>query len=357
MKNDFSESLRDISRSTGDYMGERLDKNRVEWIDLAKGLTMLLVIAGHSVYGRLRGLIFSFHMPLFFILSGLTYRCSTDQRQLWQRCKKAAVHLLLPALFLIGTDILVEVVQLLLDGRGAELTGGFWAGKALAILFSSGSRFYIGDLQIGRVGIPWFLIVLFVSRTLFDLLHLKLARGLVPVCILLTVAGVALGQLQWLPFSFDVALASLSFLLCGHCLRGRDLQTGAAKKMFISAGIWCAGILLAWLLDARYLELASRHYNLFPICYITAVAGTLMVCQFSVSIAEHLRILKRPLVYCGRHSLELLCVHTLDHLWEKLYQGISSSEIVTACIRIGVDLVIFMIYMFIKEMFGQNDKK
>lgn len=40
---------------------------RVKWIDYAKGITMLLVIIiGHTISDDLiRGMIFSFHMPLF----------------------------------------------------------------------------------------------------------------------------------------------------------------------------------------------------------------------------------------------------------------------------------------------------
>lgn len=40
---------------------------RVKWIDYAKGITMLLVIIGHTISDDLiRRMIFSFHMPLFF---------------------------------------------------------------------------------------------------------------------------------------------------------------------------------------------------------------------------------------------------------------------------------------------------
>ncbi len=49
--------------------------DRIYWIDCAKGITILLVIIGHSIYNPMvRGPIFSFHMPLFFILSGMTYK-------------------------------------------------------------------------------------------------------------------------------------------------------------------------------------------------------------------------------------------------------------------------------------------
>ena len=53
--------------------------DRIYWIDCAKGITILLVIIGHSIYNPMvRGPIFSFHMPLFFILSGMTYKWSKD---------------------------------------------------------------------------------------------------------------------------------------------------------------------------------------------------------------------------------------------------------------------------------------
>lgn len=49
-------------------MDDNFDRQRIDWIDFAKGITILLVIIGHNVSGPLRGAIFSFHMPLFFIL-------------------------------------------------------------------------------------------------------------------------------------------------------------------------------------------------------------------------------------------------------------------------------------------------
>ncbi|WP_270224197.1 acyltransferase family protein [Lactiplantibacillus pentosus] len=47
---------------------------RIEWIDIAKGIAILAVVVGHTLgpyNGQLFGsLIFAFHMPIFFMLSG-----------------------------------------------------------------------------------------------------------------------------------------------------------------------------------------------------------------------------------------------------------------------------------------------
>lgn len=46
-------------------------KSRIQYIDMAKGLTILLVIVGHiDTVNVLEAAIYSFHMPMFFILSG-----------------------------------------------------------------------------------------------------------------------------------------------------------------------------------------------------------------------------------------------------------------------------------------------
>ena len=47
---------------------------RIKYIDIAKGIGILLVVMGHNdlmaIFPFIKKLIFSFHMPLFFFLSG-----------------------------------------------------------------------------------------------------------------------------------------------------------------------------------------------------------------------------------------------------------------------------------------------
>lgn len=47
--------------------------NRIEWIDNAKALGILLVVLGHFQMsnGHISGFIYTFHMPLFFLISGI----------------------------------------------------------------------------------------------------------------------------------------------------------------------------------------------------------------------------------------------------------------------------------------------
>ena len=48
---------------------------RIEWIDIAKGIGIILVVIGHiSQIKVLNDIIYSFHMPLFFIISWYLYK-------------------------------------------------------------------------------------------------------------------------------------------------------------------------------------------------------------------------------------------------------------------------------------------
>ena len=333
-------------------MANTLLKQRVEWIDCAKGITMLLVLLGHSVFGVLRGAIFSFHMPLFFILSTVTYRLSGDLSQWRRKSQKAFIHLVVPALILFVLEL---VARLLLEG-GDPLTGAFWKEKGLTLLFASGSQFWIGSLHIPRMGIPWFLLVLFMGRSLLDLLHLKLGKAFVPVCAGLSVAGVVIGQHQWLPLSLDVMLSSMAFLLVGYGLKGYDPHKRPVIGLLVVCAVWGITLVIPELMDKKYLEMSMRRYPLYPLCLVTALAGTLMVARVSDLIVRYFGWLKPVLLYIGEHSLMMLCVHTLDFIWEDLYTSISHRILIRAAARIVLDLAIFFVVVYIKNKIGKKER-
>lgn len=330
-------------------------RQRVEWIDCAKGIAMLLVLLGHRIFGFLRGAIFSFHMPLFFIFSTMTFRLSTDMEQWWKKCKKSFVHLVVPALIAIA----VFTTGVLLAKGGTIWNSGFWKEMGLSLLFASGSEFYIGSLRIPRMGMPWFLIVLFTGRSLFDLLHLKLGKAFVPTCIVLSVAGVVIGSKVWLPLSFDVTMATLIFLLMGYGLRSYDPGKNSISGLLVVTSVWLLTLLVSTMAEVKYLEMSIRRYPLYPLCLVTALAGTLMIARVSSLIVRYLRWLKPVLAFVGENSLMLLCVHTPVFMWEweGLYGHISSHTPVRIGVLMGIELTIFFVIVYIKKLIKKERAK
>lgn len=130
---------------------------RLDWIDIAKGIAIILVIVGHTVPNPspLRHAIFSFHMPVFFILAGYTFRPKP-----WRELVSGSVSRLLVPYVVLA--LAWQVPTFLMSG--APLTGSALTGGLEMLVFASGVD--VPGLGVAAVGMAWFLAALFTSRLL-----------------------------------------------------------------------------------------------------------------------------------------------------------------------------------------------
>lgn len=118
-------------------------KQRFDWLDIAKGIAILLVIAGHTVNNPslTRQVIFSFHMPLFFILAGYTFRVKP-----WGELLKTSFTRLLVPYVLIA---LAWNIPLFLSS-GAPVTLSVLVQGAKSLVFASGVAIEpLGVVEVG----------------------------------------------------------------------------------------------------------------------------------------------------------------------------------------------------------------
>ena len=65
-------------------MNNRTTLNRMNHIDIAKGILMIFVIIGHIINLNIyltyviKSFIYSFHMPAFFVITGILTSCQVD---------------------------------------------------------------------------------------------------------------------------------------------------------------------------------------------------------------------------------------------------------------------------------------
>lgn len=324
---------------------------RIDWIDVAKGIGILLVIAAHTTLQDTKNVVFSFHMPLFFILSCVTFKLSENREEFLKKTEKAFSHLIVTAavVFLINS-LITGIIDFSKRPSFTMNDVNFYIGNLIRVFVGgSGVPIWVGEARVPGIGIPWFFFALFGGRTLFDYLHLRLKKKAFYISIVVcTVIGVWLGAIQWLPFSFDIALAIQPFFLFGYWLKSFDLEKNAVKTLLISFVVWIALYNLVWLWKHQYLELAPRKYGsyLYPVLIVCAIAGTMFVSGFSQLISRF-RIIA-PLKYLGRNSLYLLCIHYLDEQYKSLYR-VTTNDYINMLIRIGIDLVVFVLLMLVIE--------
>lgn len=135
-----------------------LGSDRLEWIDVVRGIGITAVVVGHVwTRGPVRDAVYSFHMPLFFLLSGLLSRpqpvAAFTLRQLGSQLRPYAAFLTL----LILTDQIIEPL------RGHRPIFHQWPQDLLPILLG-------GSWLRGPYTIFWFVPCLMVSRILLNAL-------------------------------------------------------------------------------------------------------------------------------------------------------------------------------------------
>lgn len=320
---------------------------RVQWLDIAKGIAILTVVIGHiSIipWEPYRKIIFSFHMPLFFIAAGYTIKPEFS----WEVVRKSAKRLLLPYILIC---LLVGIVMILQGSNlQTEIIRMFW-GSGVPAQYGPG-RPFTGAESIPTVGSIWFLPCLFFSKVLFTA-FLSATKGLrewMVIClsIIICVLGYWIGQRYKLPLCIDVALFNFIFLHAGYLFRKYN---GISQKSITSGVV----LLVLWYLALKCnaLELSARYYREFPACVFStagAIAASYLIFYFSDEVLDKLTGLNRFLIWCGKNSLPLLLIHHLDgRIWKIVWltQFLPDfshlSELKRGCITALCNIVIYIL--------------
>lgn len=281
-----------------------LVQKRLVWIDIAKGITILCMIVGHvyPLEHPVRNLIFSFHMPMFFILSGYTAKHSVNWSELWNRTCRDAKRLYIPCLITVVLYMGQRYLATLLGMNDESLS--FLLGSLPGRLFWSSGV----DQPYYHMGAGWFLVTLFWVRFLYESVQLVFPgqyNGVIYLFMML--GGYGLSRNFWLPQSLDIALIAVGFYWCGVLFRKNDELLRGKWIPMIGAAFFFWMICVE---NGFYLEMATRSYPGFVLSLVAALAGS--ACVMLLARALESSSIAKYLASIGRHTLLLLCVHQLD---------------------------------------------
>ncbi len=274
-------------------MGEQsaVQSDRLNWVDAAKGLGIVLVVAAHVwTRGAVRDAIYAFHMPLFFLLSGYLVRPVPIRGLVIAQVRTLLVPFLVFSVLLVAADVLIE------GARGARPMFAGWVQALLTIIFRT-------DLTRGPFTILWFVPCLFVARLLWTMVALRVPSPFDPRWPLLVLALLAaaflVGPGAPSPMGILGVPAALAMFWAGQLWRrAPDVPSGAAFLIIVVA--------LAILPLLPPLNLKGGAFGI-PIVSLAAAA--------LVSVALCLALMRqRPpvlaaLAWLGRASLVIMFVH------------------------------------------------
>ena len=275
-------------------------ENRNIALDIAKGIGILLVIVGHTAGMKhiCQELIYSFHMPLFFIIAGYLYH-RQDIKTLFV---KSAKRLLLPWI----VALCLQALLCLLLGNKLEA----W-GYVQSVLFPDGTRddnmLWAGIHSSGAV---WFLPALFWCRIIYAMIEQRMGSRSIYVTIPSTIAAVLMGRFVLnLPFAIQMGCSALVFYEIGYRAK---CYNALEKKM----PLWSMLLFVpVWIFYERYVTFEMFWYQYewtYSIDVIVACAVTYILVKLCSKTTNVINKTQGGVfAYLGRNSIYILCTHTL----------------------------------------------
>lgn len=276
---------------------------RISWIDYCKALGIIFVVLGHTTLPeQMTSVLYSFHMPLFFFIAGLTFKIG-PKITFKKFAEKRFKTLLLPYLFFAMTTYLFW----LFVGRkfGEDATLGIDPIQPLIGIFYS---VHVDYFLVFNSPL-WFLTCLFATQILFyGLAHFSKRNAIISV-ILFSAIGVIFSfavhsyGLPRPPWSLDCMLLALSFLTAGYYLK-EYLKTEHKKSVTLGLGIAFYAICIGITMVNGRVDFSTLLFNNVALFYVAAFAGTLGTVAIAKAIPKN-----KVMDFLGQNSLTILGFH------------------------------------------------
>lgn len=299
--------------------------HRVSYLDYSKAIGIFLVIWGHSgaaftrsdTANYLTRIIYQFHMPLFFIISGIGISISlkNNRADLKKKAVRLSERLLLPYVFWSAVYIPLNILAAVIKHR--SITEVFL------------ERWYA--FLTGRIAPIWFLYSLFMAETVFFAIHniiIKFSLSKQKVLwsgsiVLLTLISIALDQCfkffnidsLSIVFSYPTIMIfrffpALLFLIIGYLLNCIFEHTSLFKRksIILTADIISVTFFALFIAVTKNpgvnMHLFSFEQGIFKFI-VSGISGSLSVILFSMLLPENIPWLSK----IGRQSMHLMAIH------------------------------------------------
>lgn len=295
---------------------------RKTYIDIAKGIAILLVILGHmnrffEYNGRLNQIVYSIQLPVFLLIGGYWLRLKENESPMEFLAGK--FYRLIQPYFLFAFFSIIYIWP-----KDAGEFGYYAAG----MLWGIGIRNYLPNLPI------WFLTMFFVANIWFYLIlnmgklgkkpwQSYLLKGAAVLFIMYAGWKIKMREVR-LPWGFELAMILQGFFFAGHLWKaceerwGKEpLMLGKRKSMVlllaavIAFPVWLLCVKWNGRVDINAAWFGQKGMWSF---YLAALAGSYLLILLSAALAKF-----PPAAWVlslfGKNSMVIMATHVPVLLW------------------------------------------
>ena len=290
--------------------------NRDYTIDIIKGICIILMMLGHVLYSTsiFRHIIYSFHMPLFFIVGGVYLKKFNFKKDF---------HRLLLPYFIFGSIGSIAIngdnfaPPNILDYDLNPFLHAIF--RYLWLIFSSlfwgcCGHHHLAPLctDVPLIAALWFLPAYFVGKNVYLLFKKtipnKYALGF--CCFVISLSAMVIDNyVIYLPFAINQGLSTLFFFYLGNNIDVKKMHWGYGSVLTI---IWILGLFLT------DINIAFSYLNRFSIIGVLGAFGAYFLLANIINNIRINKIIEIPhtfLQYVGLNSLHIFCFHYLIMVW------------------------------------------
>lgn len=285
------------------------NSSRYNYIDYAKGFAIICVILGHTLESTHK-FVFLFHMPLFFIISGL-WAYKNNKMEPLQFIKKSIRNILLPwsvlYLLMITARIIVGVIinennfeVVVYDMLRSVLYGGYGLWFLPVLFVALTESFCLSKINNVVLRIIYGLIIASISLLILDyykksglkiILVTYVLNGL--ICNLYLMVGEA--------FRYFVMDKKEVYLHWNNCNTENKISTKTLKKYLAIIGFLSLVVALFYNITIDP-GLSDYHLGLFGI-FLSSIISVFWILVFEIIDAFKCSNTLKTLAFLGQHSL------------------------------------------------------
>ncbi|MCX4328753.1 MAG: acyltransferase [Lachnospiraceae bacterium] len=299
-----------------------MEKRRIQYIDIAKGIAMICIVLGHLGNPQINRVVFTFHVPVFFFITGYFINTSLSVKDF---IKNKTRTLLCPYIFTCLAIIILATLEYQVFMGSTAAKQAFWEWIYAAIYGAGDS--YSQPFYIKAIGALWFLWATFWGSILMRVLLIVQGRAAgtrIIMVLVLFIAGYWSRNLFWFPFSIQAGCCAVLFIYFGYLFRiskeffkNMSVETKAAGTIFALA-VW-----IDFIRNFRSFWLVHCDIGRGIIDIAGCICGCYIIMLISWYIGKHTHIISRSLSFLGRYSLFMLCIHNTElniFPWQRVTQ-------------------------------------
>lgn len=321
-----------------------LKRKRIIELDIARAILIVLVVIGHYNNSIVHTIIYWFHMPAFFFLTGYTIEKTKGKVELKHILYKQYIPFFFYAIVIVcifqRNNLFLGLLKIIWGGR--LLPGVFWFTNCYIIAT------WLFQEILGKVH---------DDRKVFSITSGLFLLGIIESNI---VRHYEILKYMLLPWSFDIAFIAIEYVAIGYYSKHIIITFLTEKSRKVDVVAVCALLVCAVLVffeekqEWHYaFDMKQLEYTNLILSLCVPIFFTIIILRLA-HIVSYSQMLKKLFSYIGKNTLPIMYLHLplLEELQKYKRLSLLSFLIIGILVPLVVNYCIKMFQTIIKRMRG-----